>query len=149
MARNNVLKFDKMKKIVLVFVASVITSVFFAQQLKESDVPVVVKNAMKESFPKVKDVKWNRENVSYGAVFMEDKVYKAVLFDSKGVIKETEIQITQSQLPKGILAFMKKNYLNEKILKTEKIINSKGLVTYEVEIKGKDLYFDGAGNFIR
>ena len=41
-----------------------------------------------------------------------------------------------------------KNYKNQKVKETAKIITAKGNIIYEAEIKGKDIFFDNNGNLI-
>ena len=69
--------------------------------------------------------------------------------DAQANIIETEVEIELSQLPTGILDYVKNNYTGRKVKEAAKITDAKGTVTYEVEIKGMDLIFDNNGKFIK
>ena len=118
----------------------------FAQK---TEVPKVVKNSFTKLYPKVTDVKWDKEGKEFEASFKVDKKDKSVLFDGEGNALETESAIELSQLPSGIDKYVTENYKGYKISGAAKIVNSKGETTYEAEVtKGKekkDLIFDANG----
>ena len=138
-----------MKKLVLMMVAAMITSLTFAQKLQEKDVPAPVKTAFQKNFPQAKVEKWEKEGVNFEAEFELNKSEQSVLFDAQGGIIETEIEIEISELPNGILDYVKKNYKGQSVKEAAKITDTKGTLTYEVEIKGMDLLFDSNGKFIK
>ncbi len=138
-----------MKKIVLMLVAAMITSLTFAQKIKDTEVPTAVKVAFKKNYPTAKEAKWEKENGNYEVNFDLNKVDNSVLMDDKGNILETEVEIELSQLPLGVLEYVKANYSGQKVKEAAKITNANGTVTYEAEIKGKDLIFDSNGKFIK
>ncbi len=139
----------KMKKVALLFLAGIISSLSFAQQIKESEVPEAVKSAMKKNYSSVKVTTWEKEDGYFEAGFTVNKIKNSVLLDAKGNIKESEVEIAVSQLPKGVAEYVKKNHPNQKIIGAAKITDSKKVITYEAEIKGKDLFFDSNGKFIK
>ncbi|GAB4127110.1 MAG: PepSY-like domain-containing protein [Ignavibacteriales bacterium] len=119
----------------------------FAQEKK---VPKAVKDSFSKLYPKVTDVKWDKEGkAEYEAGFKENGKDVSVVFDEKGNLIETETAIQISELPKSVAPFVEKNYAGFKITEAAKIVNAKGEVTYEAEItKGKvkkDLLFDANG----
>jgi hypothetical protein len=138
-----------MKKLVLMMVAAMITSLTFAQKLQEKDVPAPVKTAFQKNFPQAKVEKWEKEGINFEAEFELNKSEQSVLFDAQGDIIETEIEIEISELPNGILDYVKKNYKEQSVKEAAKITDTKGTLTYEVEIKGMDLLFDSNGKFIK
>lgn len=138
-----------MRKLALMMVAAMITSLTFAQKLQEKDVPAQVKTAFQKQYPKASDVKWDKEGEKYEASFDLNKVDHSVLFDAQGNLLETEVEIELSQLPKGVLDYIKANYKGQKVKEAAKITDAKGTVTYEAEIKGMDLLFDSNGKFIK
>lgn len=138
-----------MKKLVLMMVAAMITSLTFAQKLQEKDVPAPVKTAFQKNFPQAKVEKWEKEGINFEAEFELNKSEQSVLFDAQGDIIETEIEIEISELPNGILDYVKKNYKGQSVKEAAKITDTKGTLTYEVEIKGMDLLFDSNGKFIK
>ena len=89
-------------------VAAMITSLTFAQKLQEKDVPAPVKTAFQKNFPQAKVEKWEKEGINFEAEFELNKSEQSVLFDAQGDIIETEIEIEISELPNGILDYVKK-----------------------------------------
>ncbi len=138
-----------MKKLALMTVAAMITSLTFAQKLQEKDVPASVKTAFQKNFPQAKVEKWEKEGVNFEAEFELNKSEQSVLFDAQGGIIETEIEIEISELPNGIVDYVKTNYKGQSVKEAAKITDTKGTLTYEAEIKGMDLLFDSNGKFIK
>jgi len=138
-----------MKKLALMMVAAMITSLTFAQKIQEKDVPLAVKRAFEKHYPNIKEVKWDKEEEKVEASFDLNKIDNSVLFDEKGYILETEVEIELNQLPKGILEYVATNYKEQKVKEVAKITDAKGIIFYEVEIKGLDLLFDSNGKFIK
>jgi hypothetical protein len=138
-----------MKKLALLVVAAMITSLTFAQKMQEKEVPAPVKNAFQKQYPTASDVKWDKEGEKFEASFDLNKIDNSVLFDAQGNILETEVEIELNQLPKGVLEYVKANYKGQKVKEAAKITDAKGKVTYEAEIKGMDLLFDANGKFIK
>ena len=120
----------------------------FAQETK---VPKAVKDSFSKLYPKVTDVKWDKEGATeFEAGFKENGTDVSVVFDEKGNLKETETAIQISELPKSAASFVEKNYPGFKISEAAKIISAKDEVTFEAEITKdkvkKDLLFDLKGN---
>jgi hypothetical protein len=138
-----------MKKLALMTVAAMITSLTFAQKLQEKDVPASVKTAFQKNFPQAKVEMWEKEGVNFEAEFELNKTEQSVLFDAQGNLLETEVEIKLTQLPKGVLEYVKANYKGHKVKEAAKITDAKGTVTYEAEINGMDLLFDSNGKFIK
>lgn len=138
-----------MKKLAMMIAVGMITSFSFAQKLQDKDVPTEVKTAFQKAYPNAKETKWDKEGDNYEASFDVNKVDNSVLFDAKGNMLESEIEIELSQLPPSITDYVKEHYSGQKIKEGAKITDSKGNVTYEAEIKGMDLLFDSNGKFIK
>jgi len=138
-----------MKKLALMTVAAMITSLTFAQKLQEKDVPASVKTAFQKNFPQAKVEKWEKEGSNFEAEFELNKTEQSVLFDPQGNLLETEVEIELNQLPKGVLEYVKANYIGQKVKEAAKITDAKGTVIYEAEIKGMDILFDSIGKFIK
>ena len=135
-----------MKKASLIIIGTLAVTSLFAQTKTNQNIPLNVKNAFAKQFPSVKNVKWNKEDSNFEASFDLNGLDNSALFNLDGNILETETEI--KDLPKDILAAVKAKYPNQKVLEIAKITNSKSVVTYEVEIKGKDLIFDSKGKFL-
>lgn len=138
-----------MRKVALMVVAATITSQVFAQKLLEADVPTPVKTAFQKNFPQAEVEMWEKEGVNYEVEFKMNKSMQSVLLDAQGSIIETEIEIEISQLPNGVLDYIKVNYKRQSVREAAKVTDTKGTVTYEAEIKGMDLLFDSNGKFIK
>lgn len=138
-----------MKKLILMTVAAMITSLTFAQKTQDKNVPVAVKSAFQKQYPDAKEVKWEKENGNYEAEFEIGETDYSVLIDASGNIIETEIEISVDALPANAKEYVSKNHVGQKIKEAAKITDAKGKVTYEAEIKGIDLLFDSNGNFIK
>lgn len=135
-----------MKK--FMFVIGIVTflgSSVFAQ--KYNNIPDVVKRVLAKNYPNAKSVKWDKEDANFEASFKMNDLDNSILFDVKGNVLESEVAI--KELPKNVLEYLNKNYPNQKVVESAKITNAKGVVTYEAEIKGKDLIFDANGKFLK
>jgi hypothetical protein len=119
-----------------------------AQKLNEQQVPAVVKAALTKAYPAAKDIKWDKEEGKYEASFDLNKTDHSVLFEADGKIAQTEVEIELNQLPKGVVEYIQSHY-KEKAKEAAKITDANGTVTFEAEIKGKDLIFDTNGKFVK
>ena len=138
-----------MKKSVILLAAMFSLTFANAQKVSDKEVPTVVKSALQKSYPNAKEIKWEKEKANYEAGFEVSEKEYSLLIDASGKILETEMEIKMEELPANAKAFISKNYAGQKIKETAKITDSKGVVTYEAEVKGKDLIFDKNGNFIK
>ncbi|HVA99412.1 MAG TPA: PepSY-like domain-containing protein [Bacteroidia bacterium] len=136
-----------MKKILLILGFIGITiAVAFA---RGTDVPQVVKTKFQTLYKDVKKVSWDKEGTSYEAEFTYKKIATSVLFDAQGNVLETEKAIKFADLPKAAKDYLAKNKAGLKISETSIITDAKNKITYEAEVKGKDVIFDEQGNFIQ
>jgi len=111
----------------------------FAQASK---VPQAVKTALAQAYPNATDVDWELEDGKYEAeIDMEGGKEMSLLYDASGSLLETEVEIAFSELPQAVQAALK----GKKVKETAKITDAKGMVTFEAEVKGKDLMFDTQG----
>ncbi|MGB4837849.1 MAG: PepSY-like domain-containing protein [Saprospiraceae bacterium] len=138
-----------MKHLLILLVPILILSCNNEPKMQEKDVPATVKIALKALYPDVKKVKWENENGNYEAGFESMDSEYSVLLDANGSILETEIEINPDALPVQVKEYVDKNYDGQKIKEAAKITDAIGNITFEAEIKGKDLMFDSNGNFIK
>lgn len=138
-----------MKKLVFLLVAVASVSFANAQKVSEKEVPAVVKSALQKSHSNAKDLKWEKEKSNYEAGFEVGETDYSVLIDASGKILETEMEIKINKLPANAKAYVAKHYAGQKIKEAAKITDSKGVVTYEAEVKVKDLIFDNSGKFLK
>ena len=120
-----------------------------AQKIKKSEVPATVNASFAKKYPDIKSVKWEKEGLNYEAAFDLKKVETSVLIDTTGSILETESEIKINELPKPVVDFVAKNLYGQKIKAGSKIIDTKGVVTYEAAVGKRDYIFDANGQFIK
>ena len=138
-----------MKTLTMIIALGLGVSYAHAQKIKESEVPAPVKAGFSKHYPDIKSVKWEKEGANYEAEFDLKKVETSVLIDASGAILETESEINVSELPKAVSDYVTKNLSGKKIKEASKIIDTKGIVTYEAEVEKTDYIFDANGNFIK
>jgi len=138
-----------MKKTILIVAGSVISLVTCAQKVKDSDIPASVKDAFKNAYKDAKDVKWEKEGANFEAEFEIGETDQSAVYDALGKLIETEVEIKTDELPAAAKDHLSKNYKDVKIKEATRITDANGIVTYEAEIKGKDLIFDNNGKFIK
>jgi len=139
-----------MKSNLILIIISIFSFSVFAQNI---EVPKKVQDEFMKLYPKTTQVKWSKESKDeFEAEFKEAGKSVSVIINSEGELKETETKIEIKDLPKSVEPFVMKNYRNYKITEAAKIIDAKGVLTYEAEIsKGKekkDLLFDKDGKSI-
>ena len=141
-----------MKKITLLLILGLGVDQGFAQKVKESEVPQVVKTAFAKAYPKVKDAEWDKEDGDYEASFDQNKADASVLFSADGTITEVETEIEHNQLPAAVKNTLAKEYTDYKVKEAAKIVAG-GVTTYEAEVKkGKqtfDFIFDVDGKLLK
>ena len=145
----NSLNKNTMKKTAATMVVMLFATLTFAQKMQEKNVPANVKSTFQKKYPTATEVKWDKEDGNYEASFDLNKKDNSVLMNAQGNILETEIEIELNQLPKSVLDYVKTHYAGKQAKEGAKITDAKGIVSYEVEIKGTDLIFDSNGKFIK
>jgi len=137
-----------MKKLILIACVGSFSLMSCAQKNNDK-IPATVKSAFAKKYPAVKKAKWDVEDKNFEVGFEENEVDISILYDAQGNEKEVEKEINMKDLPQAMKDYIAKNYSGAKMQETAKITDDKGVSTYEVEIKGKDLLFDLNGNFIK
>ncbi len=138
-----------MKKIFLLLVIGFAATTANAQKVKEAEVPAEVKAAFTKNYPNVKAKGWEKEDGNYEVEFDSNKNEMTLVIDPKGNVVQTETEIKVSELSKTITDYCAKNYAGKKIKEASKIVDAKGVVTYEAEIEKMDVLFDANGRFIK
>jgi hypothetical protein len=144
-------KTQKMKSIfVFIVTMTFFVSGVLGQEIKSSEVPSVVKSALMKKYPEATKVSWEKENGNYeanwGGKSGEDT---AAQFTPQGVFVEIERAISINELPASVKSYVKEHENGAAIKEAAHITDANGKVTYEAEIKGKDLIFDENGKFLR
>jgi uncharacterized membrane protein YkoI len=120
-----------MKKLsLLVMLVLTATLQSFAQ-----DAPTKVKDAFNKKFPQAKSVQWDKENATeWEAEFeMNGKNYSAN-FGIDGKWKETEYEISESELPTAVKNTLNKEFKGYDIEGAE-VTETPNMKAYEVEIE--------------
>ena len=139
-----------MKKLIIL----VLGVLFSTSTLNATEVPDAIEKAFHQKFPMAKKVKWEKENNNdYEASFVLNEKEVSVTYSPDGQLKETETEISISELPKAVVDALNKKHPNVKIDEAAKIERSDNTVVYETEIKinrkTTDLLFDQNGNEIK
>jgi hypothetical protein len=66
-----------------------------------------------------------------------------------GTFVEEVVAISPSALPAGVAAYVKEKYKVSNLKEAGKVTDAAGTITYEAEVKGRDLIFDGNGKFLK
>lgn len=135
-----------MKKVFLIYLAGSFSLVSCAQN---KNVPEKVQRIFTEKYPTAQEVKWNKENADFEVSFDLDDKDVSIVYDANGKEKEVEMEIQKSELPQAVLGYLEEHQKGKKIKETAKITDANGKVSFEVEIKGKDLMFDEQGNLLK
>lgn len=137
------------KRFLIAMALSCGTLALMAQDLKLKDVPASVKAAQAKKYPAATKVNWEKEKGNYeanwGGKSGEDN---SAVFTPAGEFVEIVNAIPISALPKTVVPYVKEHYKTP-IKEAGKVTDAKGTLTYEAEIKGKDLIFDENGKFLK
>ncbi len=119
----------------------------FITQAQTLNVPDVVKAKFSSLYPTVKSPAWEMEDGMYEASFTFNQVATSVVISAAGEHKQTETAMEPNTLPRMTRYYVMKELSNQPITEACKIVDSKGVVSYEAEVGGKDYLFDADGNF--
>jgi hypothetical protein len=121
-----------------------------SQNLKEKDVPVPVRAALAKQYPEATHVSWEKEKgdfeANWGGRSGEDH---SALFTPAGEFRELVDAMPVDQLPAIVISYVHEHYPGTRIREAGKVTDARGSHSFEVEIKGKDLIFDGQGHFLK
>lgn len=138
-----------MKKGLIIGATILVASCSNAQNSEKSATPQVVKDAFTSKFTTAEHSKWDKEGENYEVEFKEGNSEYSALYDVTGKLLELEQEIEINQLPESIAIYVAQHYPKAKINEAAKITDYAKTVTYEAEIKGKDLIFSEDGKFIK
>ena len=131
-----------MKQLILISMAFIFAGIVQAQKLKETEVPIAVKQSFATHFPKAKEVKWSKEGTTeFEAEFEIAEIKRSANFDPTGKWLGTETEIKKSELPQAVQATIAKEFAGYKLEEHEKVESPNKAILYEVELeKGKVTY---------
>lgn len=123
-----------MKKLLLISICLGFILSSIAQ--KKNEIPASAKTAFSGKFPDAKKVKWSIEKPGeFEAEFTLNGVESAALYDVNGQLIETETEIKETELPQAVKSAIFKDFAGYKINEIERAVDSKDVVTYEMEAK--------------
>jgi len=125
----------------------------FAQDIPQSQVPAVVVNSFQQKFPKAKGVDWELKAGLYEAEF-ETGLFGTdheVWVQSNGKIVRHKEELAKNDLPKAVIAKVKKDFPGYRIEDVKKITEEQK-ITYAFEVKNRTeewkLVVDTQGNIL-
>lgn len=118
------------------------------KNISASQVPAASKEAFAKAHPNVTG-KWEKEGNDYEVTFKKQGKDMSCVIDKMGSIKETETDMPASELPAAVRAYINKHYKGAKVKEAATIVKADGTTMYEAEIRGKDVFFDAAGNLAK
>lgn len=125
-----------------------------AQDIRQSEVPSVILNHFQKSFPKAADIDWeikgNYYEVEFETGFLGDD--HKILYSKDGKLVRHEEEISKSNLPKTVLASIKRSFNGYRTDDIKKITEG-GKVIYNVELKNYSqewkVVFDAQGRILQ
>lgn len=125
----------------------------FAQDIPQSQVPAVVVNSFQQKFPKAKGVDWELKAGLYEAEF-ETGLFGTdheVWIQSNGKIVRHKEELVKNDLPRAVIAKVKKDFPGYRIEDVKKITEEQK-ITYAFEVKSRTeewkLVVDTQGNIL-
>lgn len=134
-----------MKKLILMLAFAGFLTSSYAQILMVNEVPAAVTKAFTKNHSKIDSVEWSKAGDNYKASYDVKKKSMALTYSPKGKLLLTEKQISLSELPTSVLAYINENYQGGPIKKSLRVTNPAGKTTYSVKVKELDLAFDSKG----
>lgn len=123
------------------------------QDIPKRNVPSVILNSFQKSFPNAKDVEWEKNGDVYKVEF-ETGTFRndhSAWYDAGGELIRHKQEISKKDLPKVVLAAIKKDYSGYSVKDVEKI-TERSQVSYKMEIKSFtedwDLIYDASGKLL-
>ncbi|HLW14586.1 MAG TPA: PepSY-like domain-containing protein [Flavobacteriaceae bacterium] len=123
-----------LKTIILLVFA---TATVWAQDLKPTEVPEVVKITFTKEFPNATDVEWERDKAYYKVEFDVDWMDHEVWYTEEGMMHRKEQEIAKEDLPEAVLQEIGINY-SEYFVDDVKILWYDNTTTYKVELESGD-----------
>ena len=137
-----------MKNTFLLLSALCLGTSVYAQDIPVNQVPSVVTNSFNRSFPKAREVEWEKKGSLYNADFEVSNIDNEVWIDAKGIIVRSKKDMTKAQLPVAVSTAIKKEYPAYRIDDVDQYVEGKQAF-YKVELEkgGHDTHvvFDQAG----
>jgi len=104
------IKLITMKKSISLVVCMILMSNLFSQKLTEKDVSADVVKAFQTKYAQATDVKWEKSDAVFKAVFIQNEMKTVVEYTATGQWIKTGWQIPQQYAPKAITDYLTVNY---------------------------------------
>jgi len=142
-----------MKKINLLFIALLFSSVVFAQKLAVSDVPVQLTTDLKTRFPSADKVLWIKDNAIVKVNFINDGSNMELAYQNNNW-QYSKWFFSLDFAPQKIKDYNTQYYVGYKMKSLSFVDKSSGERIYEVVLAKKKkadvtLIFDSSNNFLR
>lgn len=105
-----------MKKLIPLVVAIFMMNNLFAQKIDEKSVPSEAVKTFQSKFTQATDVKWEKSDALYKAVFIQNDLKTKVCYTATGQWIKTEWEIPQVYAPKTISDYISANFPKFKIM---------------------------------
>ena len=143
-----------MKKLIVLISAFLLISLMgFTQIIAPEKVPADVKQAFAKKFPEATDIKYEMEKTNYEVSFKENGVVRSANFNSSDEWLETETILSETDLPKKVLASIARNFVGFMITEVSKVESPDKAVYYEMYLKtnkeGYDVTFSPKGTILK
>ena len=99
-----------MKKLISLVVCTFLMSNLFSQKLAEKDVSADVVKAFQTKYSQATDVKWEKSDAVFKAVFIQNEMKTIVDYTATGQWVKTAWQIPAQYAPKAITDYLTANY---------------------------------------
>jgi hypothetical protein len=97
--------------------------------------PELVKNSLKERFPSVINVEWNKSGDIYEAIFYKDNIECIANFDRSGLLIVYKMFLSEGYLPQNIKSTM----AGKGEIMNAVMINKGNSITYEIIYRDSEL----------
>lgn len=122
-----------------------------AQDIKDKDVPMTVKQSFKNMYANATDIDWELKGENYEVSFDIGDVDHKALIAKNGKLVSEQKEISKNQLPAVIAKQIKIKYPSARIDDVD-WISTNGKITYKVDIEGRydlDVWYTADGKFIK
>lgn len=124
-----------------------------AQNIPQSQVPSLVLNNFKQSFPRAYDVEWEIKNNEYRVEFeMKGSKDHEVWYDNSGRLLKHKEDIAKRKIPAAILSVIKNDFNGYRIEDAKKITTG-STIQYSMELKTLKqewkVFFDEKGAILK
>ncbi len=121
--------------------ASMATSLCFAQKLTMDKVPAAAANAFKLKFPNGSQPGWSKEEKDFEVEFFNGKKRQSALFDNSGKWLETETEIKYNTVPMKVQNAFQKEFEGYQLQEVFEVEKPENIINYElIAFKGTKNY---------